>query len=32
MITHLDEIKDAFPARIEVEKTPGGSRVEVVVA
>ena len=32
VITHLDELKDTFPARIEVEKTPGGSRVEVVAA
>jgi exonuclease SbcC len=26
VITHIDEMKDAFPARIEVEKTPEGSR------
>lgn len=26
VITHIDEMKDAFPARIEVEKTPQGSR------
>ncbi len=25
VITHLDELKDAFPARIEVRKTPNGS-------
>jgi exonuclease SbcC len=25
VITHIDEMKDAFPARIEVEKTPEGS-------
>ncbi len=25
VITHLDELKDAFPARIEVRKTPTGS-------
>jgi exonuclease SbcC len=30
VITHLEELKDAFPARIEVEKTPQGSRVTVV--
>ena len=25
VITHIDELKDAFPARIEVTKTPQGS-------
>ena len=30
VITHIDEMKDAFPARIEVTKTPEGSLVEVV--
>ncbi|MEW6568995.1 MAG: SMC family ATPase [Chloroflexota bacterium] len=25
VITHIDELKDAFPARIEVRKTPNGS-------
>ena len=30
VITHLDELKDAFPARIEVEKTPDGSKVQVI--
>ena len=30
VITHLDELKDAFPTRIEVEKTETGSRVRVV--
>lgn len=30
VITHLEELKDAFPARIEVEKTPTGSSVQVV--
>ena len=30
VITHLDELKDAFPTRIEVEKTDRGSRVTVV--
>ncbi len=29
VITHLEELKDAFPARIEVEKTPLGSKVNV---
>jgi len=29
VITHMDELKDAFPNRIEVEKTPGGSIVSV---
>ena len=29
VITHLDELKDAFPTRIEVEKTDRGSRVSV---
>ncbi|HEY9076665.1 MAG TPA: SMC family ATPase [Anaerolineaceae bacterium] len=30
VITHLEELKDAFTARIEVEKTPHGSRLRVV--
>jgi exonuclease SbcC len=30
VITHLDELKDQFPARIEVEKTPQGSRLSVI--
>lgn len=30
VITHLDELKDAFPARIEVEKTARGSILQVV--
>lgn len=30
VITHLDELKDAFPNRIEVEKTPQGSKLLVV--
>ena len=30
VITHLDELKDAFPTRIEVEKTGNGSMVRVV--
>jgi exonuclease SbcC len=32
IITHLDELKDAFPARIEVEKSMVGSQVRVIVA
>jgi exonuclease SbcC len=32
VITHLEELKDAFPARIEVTKLPRGSQVEVLVA
>ena len=30
IITHLDELKDAFPTRIEVEKTENGSSVRVI--
>ena len=30
IITHLDELKDAFPNRVEVEKTERGSTVKVV--
>ena len=30
VITHLDELKDAFPTRIEVEKTETGSTVKVI--
>jgi exonuclease SbcC len=30
VITHLDELKDAFPNRIEVEKTERGSTIQVV--
>jgi exonuclease SbcC len=30
VITHIDELKDAFPTRIEVEKTARGSTVQVV--
>jgi exonuclease SbcC len=29
-ITHLEELKEAFPVRIEVEKTPRGSQVRVI--
>jgi exonuclease SbcC len=32
VITHMEELKDAFPARIEVIKTPRGSQVEVMAA
>jgi exonuclease SbcC len=30
VITHIDELKEAFPARIEVTKTPAGSLIELV--
>lgn len=30
IVTHLEELKDAFPTRIEVEKTDSGSMVRVV--
>jgi len=30
VITHLEELKEAFPTRIEVEKTPKGSQLQVV--
>jgi exonuclease SbcC len=30
VITHIDELKDAFPTRIEVEKTPTGSTLRVI--
>ncbi len=30
VITHIDELKDAFPNRIEVEKTPEGSTLTVM--
>lgn len=30
VITHIDELKDAFPVRIEVEKTSRGSAVQVI--
>jgi exonuclease SbcC len=30
VITHLDELKDAFPTRIEVEKTERGSAIQVI--
>ncbi len=31
VITHLEELKDVFPSRIEVEKTENGSKVMVIV-
>jgi exonuclease SbcC len=31
VITHLEELKEAFPTRIEVEKTPKGSQLQVVM-
>ena len=30
VITHLDELKDAFPTRIEVDKTEKGSTIKVI--
>jgi len=30
VITHLEELKDSFPARIEVTKTPAGSQLKVI--
>jgi DNA repair protein SbcC/Rad50 len=30
VITHIDELKEAFPARIEVTKTAAGSLIEVI--
>ena len=30
VITHIDELRDAFPNRIEVEKGPLGSSIRVV--
>jgi exonuclease SbcC len=32
IITHIEELKDFFPDRIEVTKTPEGSQAEVVIA
>jgi exonuclease SbcC len=29
VITHIEELRDAFPARIEVTKTPDGSLIEI---
>ncbi|GAF76661.1 unnamed protein product, partial [marine sediment metagenome] len=30
VITHIDDLKEAFPTRIEVEKTRRGSKVRLV--
>jgi exonuclease SbcC len=30
VITHIDELRDAFPVRIEVTKTPDGSQIKIV--
>jgi exonuclease SbcC len=30
VITHIDELKDAFPVRIQVTKTAQGSQIEVM--
>lgn len=30
VVTHIDELKDAFPARIEITKGPNGSEITVV--
>ena len=30
VITHIEELREQFPNRIEVEKGPSGSRVSVV--
>ena len=30
VITHIENLKDAFPTRIEVEKTPRGSTINIV--
>lgn len=30
VITHIDELKDVFPTRIEVEKRPAGSQITIV--
>jgi len=30
VVTHIDELKDAFPARIEISKGPNGSEISVV--
>ena len=30
VITHLDELKDAFPTRVEVEKTDRGSAIRII--
>jgi exonuclease SbcC len=30
VITHIDELRDAFPVRIEIEKLPEGSRIRII--
>jgi DNA repair exonuclease SbcCD ATPase subunit len=30
VITHIDELKEAFPTRIEVQKTNQGSAIQVI--
>jgi DNA repair protein SbcC/Rad50 len=30
VITHIEELKEAFPTRIEVEKTDRGSTIQVI--
>jgi len=30
VITHIDELKDAFPTRIEVEKSASGSKISLI--
>lgn len=30
VITHIEELKEAFPARIEITKSPSGSQIEVL--
>ena len=29
VITHIEELKDAFPVRIDVVKTPAGSQISI---
>ncbi|MCB8976329.1 MAG: SMC family ATPase [Ardenticatenaceae bacterium] len=31
VITHIDELRDAFPSRIEVRKTPTGSQIDLIM-
>jgi DNA repair protein SbcC/Rad50 len=31
VITHMEELKEYFPARVEIEKTPSGSQIRVMV-
>jgi exonuclease SbcC len=30
VITHIEELRDAFPVRIEVEKLQDGSRIRII--